>query len=39
MKLPVTGGTGTVIFTVIGIVLMAGAVLLFVFARKKNGAK
>lgn len=39
IKLPVTGGTGTVIFTVIGIVLMAGAVLLFVFARKKNGAK
>ena len=39
IKLPVTGGTGTVIFTVIGIVLMAGALLLFVFARKKNGAK
>lgn len=39
IKLPVTGGTGTVIFTVIGIVLMVGAVLLFVFARKKNGAK
>lgn len=39
IQLPITGGTGTVIFTVIGIVLMAGAVLLFVFARKKNGAK
>lgn len=34
--LPVTGGTGTVIFTLIGIVLMAGAVALFVISRIKN---
>lgn len=35
IQLPVTGGTGTVIFTVIGIALMAGAVVLLVFSRKK----
>lgn len=35
IKLPVTGGTGTVIFTIIGIALMAGAVVLFVVSRKK----
>lgn len=34
--LPVTGGTGTVIFTLIGIVLMAGAVALFVISRIKK---
>lgn len=33
--LPITGGTGTVIFTIIGIALMAGAVVLFVVSRKK----
>ena len=35
IKLPVTGGTGTVIFTIIGIALMAGAVVVFVVSRKK----
>lgn len=35
IQLPVTGGTGTVIFTVIGIALMVGAVVLLVFSRKK----
>lgn len=35
IKLPVTGGTGTVIFTVVGIALMFGAVILFVVSRKK----
>lgn len=35
-QLPITGGTGTVIFTLIGIVLMAGAVALFVISRIKN---
>lgn len=35
IKLPVTGGTGTVIFTVVGIALMFGAVILFVISRKK----
>lgn len=36
IQLPNTGGTGTVIFTVIGIALMVGAVVLFVVSRKKN---
>ena len=35
IQLPVTGGSGTVIFTVIGIALMVGAVVLLVFSRKK----
>ena len=35
IQLPVTGGMGTIIFTVIGIALMAGAVVLLVFSRKK----
>ena len=35
ITLPITGGTGTVIFTIIGIALMAGAVVLFVVSRKK----
>ena len=35
IQLPITGGTGTVIFTVVGIALMAGAVVLFVVSRKK----
>ena len=35
IQLPITGGTGTIIFTVIGIALMAGAVVLLVFSRKK----
>ena len=34
-RLPITGGTGTVIFTIIGIALMVGAVVLFVVSRKK----
>lgn len=38
-KLPITGGEGIVIFTVIGIALMVGAVILFVIFRKKNKAK
>ena len=33
--LPITGGTGTVIFAIIGITLMVGAVVLFVVSRKK----
>ena len=36
IKLPITGGTGTVIFTVIGIALMVGAVVLLVVTRKKS---
>ena len=39
IQLPITGGTGTVIFTVIGIALMVGAVVLFVLSRKKSKAK
>lgn len=39
IQLPITGGTGTVIFTVIGIALMVGAVVLFVASRKKTKAK
>ena len=35
-RLPITGGTGTVIFTIIGIALMVGAVVLFVVSRKKE---
>lgn len=35
IKLPITGGTGTVIFTIIGIALMVGAVVLFVVSSKK----
>lgn len=35
IKLPITGGTGTVIFTIIGIALIVGAVVLFVVSRKK----
>ena len=38
-KLPITGGEGIVIFTVIGIALMVGAVILFVIFRKKTKAK
>ena len=34
-RLPITGGTGTVLFTVVGIALMAGAVILFVIPRRK----
>lgn len=36
IRLPITGGTGTVIFTIIGIALMVGAVVLFVVSRKKQ---
>ncbi len=39
IQLPITGGTGTVIFTVIGIALMVGAVVLFVLSRKKSKSK
>lgn len=39
IQLPITGGSGTVIFTVIGIALMVGAVVLFVIYRKKTKAK
>ena len=39
IQLPITGGTGTVIFTVIGIVLMAGAVVLLIASRKRSKAK
>lgn len=39
IQLPITGGSGTVIFTVIGIALMVGAVVLFVISRKKTKAK
>ena len=35
IQLPITGGTGTVIFTIIGIALMVGAVVLFIVSRKK----
>lgn len=35
-NLPQTGGTGTTIFTIAGIVLMAGAVVLFFIVRKKG---
>ena len=37
-RLPITGGTGTVIFTVVGIALMVGAVVLLVVSRKKSKA-
>ena len=39
ITLPITGDEGIVIFTVIGIALMAGAVILFVLFRKKAKAK
>lgn len=39
IQLPITGGTGMVIFTVIGITLMVGAVVLFVLSKKKSKAK
>lgn len=39
ITLPITGDEGIVIFTVIGIVLMAGAVILFVLFRKKDKSK
>ena len=35
-SLPLTGGTGTVIFTIVGIVLMAGAVAIYLRGKKKN---
>ena len=35
IQLPITGGTGTVIFTIIGIALVVGAVVLFVVSRKR----
>ena len=38
ITLPITGGTGTVIFTVVGIALMVGAVILLVVSRKKSKA-
>lgn len=39
ITLPITGGEGIVIFTVIGIALMVGAVILFVIFRKKAKTK
>ena len=36
LTLPSTGGMGTLIFTLIGIVLMGGVVLLIVIRRKKS---
>lgn len=39
IKLPTTGGVGTVIFTVVGILLMAGAVVLLIVSRKRSKAK
>ncbi|MGN0633733.1 MAG: SpaH/EbpB family LPXTG-anchored major pilin [Oscillospiraceae bacterium] len=36
--LPITGGEGTVLFTVLGIAFMGGAVFLFVISRKKSKA-
>lgn len=38
IQLPITGGTGTILFTVIGIALMAGAVVLLVISHKKSKA-
>lgn len=38
-NLPKTGGAGTAIFTILGVVLMGGALLLVVRMRKANGAK
>ncbi len=38
-NLPKTGGAGTAIFTLIGVALMGGALLLVVRMRKANGAK
>lgn len=38
-ELPFTGGMGTVLFTVAGIVLMAGAVIVFAIGRKKMVTK
>lgn len=37
-KLPITGGEGVVLFSVIGIVFMGGAVFLFIMTRKKAKA-
>ena len=37
--LPITGGMGTVVFTAVGIVLMAGGVLLIVAMKKKSTQK
>lgn len=39
LNLPVTGGMGTLIFTIAGIAVMGGAVMLFMYGRKKNSAK
>ncbi|MDD6563550.1 MAG: SpaH/EbpB family LPXTG-anchored major pilin [Clostridiales bacterium] len=36
IDLPVTGGIGTIIFTVIGLLLMAGAAYFLFFSRKRN---
>lgn len=36
IDLPVTGGIGTIIFTVIGLLLMAGAAYFLFFSKKKN---
>ncbi|MGN1133298.1 MAG: SpaH/EbpB family LPXTG-anchored major pilin, partial [Oscillospiraceae bacterium] len=39
ITLPITGGTGTILFTIFGIVLMTGAVVLILTLRKKSKAK
>ena len=35
-QLPVTGGMGTILFTAVGILLMGAAVILLIFAVRKN---
>ncbi|MGN1111840.1 MAG: SpaH/EbpB family LPXTG-anchored major pilin [Acutalibacteraceae bacterium] len=39
IKLPITGGMGTVIFSVLGITLMGGALLAFMIMRKRHKAR
>ena len=39
LVLPNTGGTGTLLFTIGGIALIAGAAVLFVIYRKKSSSK
>lgn len=39
IQLPITGGTGTVIFTIMGILIMCAAVVLFVISRKNSKTK
>lgn len=37
--LPLTGGTGTIIFTVTGIILIGGAIILFIIVKRKQKRK